>query len=99
MLTRSARVVSGTSAVIAATTTPTMIEIRYGVPKRGWTLDSHGGSRWSRLIANSTRLWPSSRVRITVVSPASAPTEMKAKNTRAAPSVIRRPRTSAPATR
>ena len=50
--------------------------MRYGVPYRGWTLARAGGSRWSRLIANSPRDWPSIRIITTEVSPASAPREI-----------------------
>ena len=77
MLTRSASSSSGTNAARTATTTPVMIVIMYGVPYFGCTFASAGGSRWSRLIANSTRDWPSIRIMTTEVRPASAPTEMR----------------------
>ena len=53
-----------------------MTVVRTGVPKRGLTLAKTGGSSRSRLIAKKTRLWPSIRIIITVVSPTSAPTEI-----------------------
>ena len=52
------------------------IVVRYGVLKRGETRENTDGSRWSRLIAKNTRLWPISRMSVTVVRPASAPTEI-----------------------
>jgi hypothetical protein len=77
MLTMSARVDSGTKAATAATTSPVISEISHGVPKRGWTADSQPGSSRSRLMANSTRLCPIISTRITVVSPASAPSDTR----------------------
>src|SRR4029453_10087880 len=77
MLTMSARVDRGTKVAMRATTTPAISEITQGVPYRGWTLDSQPGSSRSRLMANRTRLWPSIRMRMTVVSPASAPSDTR----------------------
>jgi hypothetical protein len=59
-----------------ATTTPVVRVVRIGVPNRSPTLENFSGSSRSRLMAKKTRLWPSNRIIITVVSPNSAPTEM-----------------------
>ena len=76
MLTRFASSESGTTAASTATPTPVMIVIRYGVPNRGWTFAKGTGSRPSRDIANSTRACPSISTSTTVVSPATAPSEI-----------------------
>ena len=46
-----------------------MIVILCGVRKVRWTCENQGGSRWSLLIAKATRLWPSTRIMTTTVSP------------------------------
>ena len=77
MLTRSARVVRSTKPAMAATTTPVIRVIRYGVPKVGCTLAIARGSSPSRPIANPTRHWPSIRIIATTTRPMQAPTEMR----------------------
>jgi hypothetical protein len=81
MLTSSARVEMGRKPASTATATPVPMVIRYGVPQRGCTTPIAGGRRWSRLIANSTRDWPSMRISTTEVRPASAPSEMMPEKT------------------
>ena len=76
MFTSAASVSRSTKNASAATTMPVAIVVRYGVLKRCDTAEKTGGSRWSRLIAKNTRLWPIMRMSVTVVRPASAPIEM-----------------------
>ena len=76
MFTSSASSVSGTNVEMTATATPVRSVVRTGVPNRGLTLAKAGGSSRSRLMAKKTRLCPSIRIIITVVSPNSAPTEI-----------------------
>ena len=59
-----------------ATVAPIMMVIRIGVPVSWLTTPSPRGSRWSRLIANNTRVAPVISVITTVVSPATAPAAM-----------------------
>ena len=51
--------------------------ITYGVWNFGCTLHSRGGIRWSRDIANTTRLAPIIKVSTTVVRPATAPAAIR----------------------
>src|SRR5215203_4945802 len=51
MFTSSPRVTRGSQKARIPEMTPVMIVIRYGVRKRVWTRENHGGSRLSRLMA------------------------------------------------
>src|SRR3954454_23356016 len=76
MLTSSASSLSGTNVEMTATARPVTTVVRTGVPVLLLTVENTGGSSRSRLIAKNTRLCPSIRIIITVVSPSSAPAEM-----------------------
>ena len=51
--------------------------VMYGVPKRGCTLLTPGGSRRSRLIAKKMRGWLMSMTSSTLVMPATAPADTR----------------------
>ena len=54
-----------------------MIVVMCGVPKRGCTLLTPGGSSWSRLIAKKMRGWLMSMTSSTLVMPATAPADTR----------------------
>ena len=76
MLVSSDSFDSGTKPARIATSPPVMAVISHGVPYLGCTRARPGGSSRSRDMANSTRDWPSSSTRITVVMPQMAPSEI-----------------------
>ncbi len=76
MLTRFARSVSGTKPASRATTAVVSAVMTYGVPQRGWTAASRAGSSPSRPIAKPIRPIATMSTRITLVSPATAATEI-----------------------
>ena len=76
MFTISSSLPIGVTPATIATTTPIAIVRRYGVPNFGCVLPSCRGTRWSRLIANTTRAAPIISVSTTVVRPATAPAEI-----------------------
>jgi hypothetical protein len=69
MFTSSPSVTSGRKNASSPAATPVMIVILCGVRKVRWTCENQDGSRLSRLIAKATRLWPSTRIITTTVSP------------------------------
>ena len=77
MFTRAASSEMLVNPATTAMMPPSRIVERYGVPKRGCTLAKTRGSSPSRLIAKKTRVWPSSRIMHTVVSPMAAPKLMR----------------------
>ncbi|CKT50024.1 Uncharacterised protein [Mycobacterium tuberculosis] len=74
-LTISSSLVIGNTDAVVATNTATSTVTRTGVPREP-VLANCRGTKPSRAMANSTRHCPSINTITTVVSPASAPTEM-----------------------
>ena len=77
MLTISSSLPIGVSPATSITITPMTMVITHGVWNFGCTLLSGAGSRWSRDMANTTRLAPIISVSTTVVRPATAPAAIK----------------------
>ena len=73
MLVSSARTSMGNMPPAIAQTTPVMMVVMWGVPKRGWILVATLGNRPSIAIEKKMRGWPSNMTSMTEVRPAMAP--------------------------
>ena len=78
ILVISATMLMGRKPAVIAVTTQTSMELRAGVLYFGWTWPKNFGSRPSRDMTKSTRLWPKLMTRRTEVRPQMAPTEIAA---------------------